>query len=161
MSVRRWVVVVVIALVAVACSGGGGETINAGEISFAKLDGNGDGSTAEYGGRPLVVNFFGSWCVPCVSEMPALERVHQAFGDRVAFLGLSVNDPVEESLALVERTGVTWDIGRDPQGDILRRLGGVGMPTTVLIDPDGDVVESHTGELTEQELTDKIEEHFF
>ncbi|MGH9186859.1 MAG: TlpA family protein disulfide reductase [Acidimicrobiales bacterium] len=129
-------------------------------ISFELLDG-GTASFADYEGTPLVVNFFASWCVPCITEMPAFERVHQEYGERVAFLGLAVNDTVEDAREIVDQTGVTWDLGRDPQGELLRELGGIGMPTTALLDRDGDVVEAKTGELSEGELTELIEDHFF
>ena len=108
-----------------------------------------------------MVNFFGSWCAPCTTEMPAFERVHEAYGDRVAFLGLAVNDTVEDALGIVEQTGVTWDLGRDPRGVLVEELGGIGMPTTVLVDGRGRLLEAHTGELSARELTELIEEHFF
>src|SRR5687768_6208379 len=59
--------------------------------TFAKLDG-GLGALTDYRGKPLVVNFFGSWCVPCRKEMPALESVFKAVGDKVAFVGLAIHD---------------------------------------------------------------------
>jgi cytochrome c biogenesis protein CcmG, thiol:disulfide interchange protein DsbE len=78
-------------------------------------------------GEPVLVNFFASYCTPCIREMPALEAAHQAVGDRVTFLGLAMQDrPV------------------------------LVLPTTVLIDADGEVVASHAGELTEEELLDMI-----
>src|SRR5690606_39184986 len=53
-------------------------------------------------GTPTVVNFFASYCVPCIKEMPALEEVHQELGGEVAFLGLALQDRPEEALDLVE-----------------------------------------------------------
>ncbi len=62
-------------------------------------------------GRPALVNFFSETCVPCVTEMPDLEEAHQAHGDEVAFLGLAYPDTSEQAQELVDRTGVTYDIG--------------------------------------------------
>ena len=127
------------------------------DVSWFTFDG-GNASLDDYDGRPLVVNFWASWCPPCITEMPAFEEVHQDLGDEVAFLGIAVQETAADSEAFLEGVEVTWDLGRDPDGNVIRRLGGIGMPTTVLIDADGIVQEIHTGELSEQELADLIDE---
>src|SRR3546814_20090938 len=58
-------------------------------------------------GRPLLVNFFASTCVPCVTEMPAFEEVYKEVGEEVAFLGLRVADRPDDARDLVESTGET------------------------------------------------------
>jgi thiol-disulfide isomerase/thioredoxin len=113
---------------------------------------SGEIAFADYAGRPVVVNFFASTCVPCVTEMPALEQVNQDLGGDVAFVGVATNDPVDDALDLVERTGVTWDLARDARGDFIAQVGGVGLPTTLLVDADGRIVEKHLGEISEDEL---------
>jgi thiol-disulfide isomerase/thioredoxin len=153
--VRRLLIVALVGLA--ACSSGDGGRSEVASISYERFDGT-TASLGDYEGRPLVVNFFASWCAPCVTEMPALEEVHQKYGDEIAFLGLAMNDTVEDAQALVDRTGVTWDLGRDPRGEIIRELGGIGMPTTVLVTAEGEVVETHVGELSRKELTDLIED---
>ena len=105
-------------------------------------------------GTPLVVNFFSKDCVPCIKEMPALEQVHQAFGDQVQILGLAVEDRGEDAQAFVKQTGVTYSTARDPDGQVIHALGGVALlPTTVLLDADGAIVTRHRGEITAAELT--------
>jgi cytochrome c biogenesis protein CcmG/thiol:disulfide interchange protein DsbE len=89
--------------------------------------------------------------------MPEFEQVHQELGDQVAFLGLDVRDSVDRGRSLVERTGVTYTIGRDPSGEIFQSFDAVNMPTTVLIDADGTVVASHAGALDAGELHDLIQ----
>jgi thiol-disulfide isomerase/thioredoxin len=103
-------------------------------------------------GQPVLVNFFASYCTPCIREMPALEAAHQAVGDQVTFLGLAMQDRPEEALALVERTGVTYQVAQDEDGSVITALGGIVLPTTVLLDAEGDVVASHAGELSEDQL---------
>ncbi len=124
--------------------------------SFEKLDG-GLGSLRALRGRPVVVNFFGSWCVPCVKEMPAFEGVHRALGDRVAFLGLAVTDSAKNATAMVKRTGVTYEIGRDPACTIAASFQVVNMPSTFLIAADGTIVASHPGALSAERLRALIE----
>ena len=101
--------------------------------------------------RPTVVNFFSTTCTPCIKEMPAFERVHRSRDD-ISFIGIDVQDQVGPGRKLIERTGITYEALRDPPGDLLRVAGGVGLPTTLLIDAEGRVVESHTGALTERTL---------
>lgn len=117
-----------------------------------------EASVSDYAGAPLVVNFFASWCVPCVREMPAFEQVHQDLGDQVAFLGMNVQDSITRGEELVDETGVTYDIGRDPDGSLLAQFGGVAMPTTVLVDADGTIVRVLSGGTTARELRDAIDE---
>ena len=116
-------------------------------------------SLADYAGTPVVMNFFGSWCPPCVEEMPAFEDVHQELGDEVAFVGLAVNDSVDDARDIVERTGVTYDVGRDAAGRLFTAFGVVNMPSTYLISADGEIVASHPGELSADELRELVEQH--
>ncbi|CAN5226089.1 hypothetical protein BH24ACT1_BH24ACT1_05430 [soil metagenome] len=124
---------------------------------FSMLAG-GFGSFADYRGRPLVVNFFASNCAPCVEEMPAFEAVHQELGDEVAFLGMNFQDQVSAANELVEQTGVSYDIARDPSGELARSLGMVVMPSTYFVSPEGTVVDAQAGAMDADELRRRIEE---
>ena len=124
---------------------------------FSMLAG-GFGSFADYRGKPLVVNFFASNCAPCVEEMPAFETVHQEMGDDVAFLGMNFQDQVSAATELVETTGVSYDIARDPSGEVARSLGMVVMPSTYFVSPDGRVVDVKAGAMDAEELRRRIEE---
>jgi thiol-disulfide isomerase/thioredoxin len=154
-------VVAALAIAVTGCSGGGGDGARPGQPltdSFPRLDGTA-ASFADYRGTPVVVNFFSSTCHPCLTEMPALEQVHQELGPKVAFLGMNAEDTVEDGKAIVAQTGVTWDIGRDPKDELLQRLGGIGLPTTYLLDHEGRVVFSHTGALTADDLRRALRDH--
>jgi thiol-disulfide isomerase/thioredoxin len=116
-----------------------------------ELTGTG-GSLADYAGRPLVVNFFASWCTPCIKEMPAFEDVHQQLGDAVAFVGINTGEQLESGTRIIRQTGVTYDVLRDPTGALTQRYDVLNMPTTLFVDRDGTIVRAHTGELSESEL---------
>ncbi|MCL1601244.1 MAG: TlpA family protein disulfide reductase [Actinomycetia bacterium] len=111
-------------------------------------------------GGPAVVNFWASWCFPCLAELPGFENVYQAHGDSVQFLGINLSDDPASAQSVVEDTGITYPLARDPRGEAFTAFGGLGMPTTVFLDEEGRVVELYTGELTARELEAKIIEYF-
>ena len=131
------------------------------EVRLESLTGQPDAALGDLlTGKPVVVNFFASWCVPCVEEMPAVEAVHQSLGDQVTIVGLANQDGRDDSLATVEATGVTYPTYADPDGDALTYFGGLAMPTTVFIAPDGTVVDVNNGEMSEAELRAKLTDLF-
>jgi len=112
----------------------------------------GSGALTDYTGTPMVVNFFASWCTPCIKEMPDFEAVHQELGDQVTFVGVNSTDRLEDGQRIAEQSGVTYDLLADTNGDLLAELGGVGMPVTLLVDENGTIVETRTGGLDADEL---------
>jgi thiol-disulfide isomerase/thioredoxin len=123
-----------------------------GEPTFLTFEGQ-EVPLSNLQGTPTVVNFFSSTCTPCITEMPAFEEVYQELGgEQVAFLGLAVADRAEDAMALVEQTGVTYPTAQDPETAVFTELGGSVLPTTVLLDADGEVVATHHGELDADEL---------
>ena len=114
---------------------------------------------AGYAGCPLIVNFFASWCVPCVTEMPDFERFWNAHGTEVAVLGLAANDRLEDAIETVADRGVTYPTGLD-EGELFIDFGGLGMPTTVFVSADGQILETHSGLLTLDDITGRAQAHF-
>lgn len=111
-------------------------------------------------GMPLVLNFWASWCVPCRRELPALGNVERLFGERIAFLGVNHQDDRDTALQLLEEAGVAYPTGFDPGGQVAREFGLYGMPTTVFISADGEVLERRTGEISESQLVETIQRLF-
>lgn len=112
-----------------------------------------------YVGCPLIVNFFASWCVPCVTEMPDFERFWNAHGTEVAVLGLAANDRLEDAIETVAERGVTYPTGLD-EGELFIDFGGLGMPTTVFVSATGEILETHSGLLTLDDITSRAQAHF-
>lgn len=125
--------------------------------SFTTFDGD-EVQLSTLQGRPLVVNFFASTCVPCITEMPDFEEVFQEVGDEVPFLGLALQDRPEDALALMERTGITYPAAQDKDGSVINALGGTILPTTVLLDADGEILLRHAGKLDADDLRALIAE---
>lgn len=106
---------------------------------------------------PTVVNFFASWCPPCIAEMPDFEAVFQQVAGEVDFIGLAVQDRTADARRIVEETGVTYRWARDAAGDVASAAEVTQMPSTMFIDGDGEVVSVHSGALDADELRELIE----
>lgn len=123
-----------------------------------------DGTTvklSDFRGKPVVLNLWASNCPPCVQEMPAIERVHQQLKDRVTFVGVDTQDPSRDDAdKLVAKTGVTYDLVVDQNGELAQALDVVVLPTTVLVDANGRVVTSKAGAVDEDRLNALIDKAF-
>jgi len=127
-------------------------------VRFRYFDGS-EGSPADFAGTPTVINFWASWCTPCITEMPAFEAVHVELAADVAFLGINVGDEPGAARQLAERTGVTYPLAEDPDSTIFQSFGGIGMPTTVFVDSEGMIVHMISSRLRAQDLRGLISEH--
>jgi len=115
----------------------------------------------DFQGKPVVLNFFGSWCSPCLREMPDFQAVFERYKGKVAFIGVTVTDTRPNAEAVLERTGVTYPAAFDPENKVAIAYGVTGMPTTVFISPQGKLVERAQGEINEPQLENILERLFF
>lgn len=111
------------------------------------LSGEGNFSSDDLAGRPAVINFWASWCGPCLDEMPLFEATWQRYKDRgVIFLGVDVQDSPEKAAGFVKRLGITYPIVVDPDQELFKKLGGgVGLPQTIFVRPDGTILDGPSG----------------
>ncbi|WP_436793797.1 TlpA family protein disulfide reductase [Actinospongicola halichondriae] len=129
------------------------------DVEFTDVDGTTGTIRDLFDGTPMVVNFFASWCPPCIGELPDFEAVSQQMAGRVEFFGLAVQDRPEDASGIIDDTGVTYDWSRDIRGDIVGAAEIVQMPSTMFISADGEVVEIQGGALDADRLRSLIEEH--
>ena len=148
---------VLIVVVAGSCGSGASDDVQATDIEFELLDG-GTATVEGFLDRPVVLNFFASWCPPCITEMPALEAISQQRPD-VGFVGLAYNDTPTRAREIVADTGVTYPTGVDPDSAIGNAYGIQNMPTTLFIAADGEVAYQHTGGLTADQIAEHIDAH--
>ena len=106
--------------------------------------------------QPLVVNFWATWCAPCLEELPMFESVHNRIGHEVTFLGINVSDSPTKANEMIADAGISYQMGRDPEGNFLVGLGIVGLPATVFIDSEGTIVDVHMGQISDADLDKKI-----
>lgn len=115
---------------------------------------------ADYRGRPLVINFWASWCAPCVEEMPAFDQVATEVEGEVAFLGVDARDaPARAEEFIAELGGVSYDLAIDPDYAFASRVGVFGLPTTLFVDADGTIVRRATTPMDAAELRAALREH--
>ena len=108
-------------------------------------------------GKPIIVNFWASWCGPCKAEMPDFEEAYQQYGEDIHFLMVNVWDTVEEGSAFIQKAGYTFPIYYDQEGMTALAYEIEGIPTTYFLDADGVAVFAQIGMLDEQTLSDNIQ----
>jgi cytochrome c biogenesis protein CcmG/thiol:disulfide interchange protein DsbE len=126
------------------------------DVRFEYFDGEA-GGIDDFRGTPVVLNFFATWCAPCVEEMPGLQTVSEEYASEVQFLGMDVNDPLDAGRELVESTGVEYAVARDPGFEVANAFRVYYMPTTVFIDDTGTVARVWVGEMEPDEVRQVIE----
>jgi cytochrome c biogenesis protein CcmG/thiol:disulfide interchange protein DsbE len=104
-----------------------------------------DGSTFKLSetlasGKPVVVNFWASWCGPCADEAPVLQDAARRYADRVAFVGVNVQDVDADAQAFIRKYGVGYPNGSNAAGPISIQYGMRGVPETYFVAPDGRLI---------------------
>jgi peroxiredoxin len=104
-------------------------------------------SIGSFRGRPLVLSFFATWCIPCREEIPVLSRIAERHREAIAVVGVSLDETPPESVAEFARQhGITYPVLLDPAGvDLGGTLGVPPIPATFVLDPEGRVVLAERG----------------
>jgi len=110
-------------------------------------------SLSDYAGKPLIVNFFASWCTPCQQETPMLARFYRAEHGRVALVGLDENDVAGSALSFTRSHGVTYPVGFDPEVIAASAYGVDALPQTFFLNASHHIVDRVFGPLTASDLS--------
>jgi thiol-disulfide isomerase/thioredoxin len=131
-------------------------------LGFTLKDMNGvDVKLAAFKGKPIVLNFWATWCGPCRAEIPSLVELQKQYGDEgqdVVILGISVDDPVEKLKPYASQMKMNYPVlvgnGRDDVQDAFGPLWGI--PVTVFIDRDGRIAKKHSGIASKEQFEQEI-----
>jgi cytochrome c biogenesis protein CcmG, thiol:disulfide interchange protein DsbE len=143
--------VVIVIIVEVLTASGGGGAKPAPPLPTAVLQPPRT-TLAALRGRPALINFWASWCDPCRKEAPQLERLYRSLGASASLVGVDYNDASDAARAFVRRYGWTFPVLSDPQGTYGARYELTGLPTTVVLDARGRIVETLRGPQTAASL---------
>jgi len=103
-------------------------------------------SRADFGGKILIVNFWATWCPPCVEEMPSLQAMARQLGPKgVVVLGVSVDKNAASYQRFIQQARIQFETARDPEANISAEYGTFKYPETYVINREGKVVQKHIG----------------
>ena len=109
-------------------------------ISLPTLDGSGTVNLSDYAGRPVIVNFWASWCVPCRQEFPLFKDARAAHAaDGLEILGVVHLDSADSAQGFATEQGATWPLLMDANNSVWQAYGQLLVPTTYYIDRQGIV----------------------
>jgi cytochrome c biogenesis protein CcmG/thiol:disulfide interchange protein DsbE len=127
-------------------------------FTLADLDGN-PLRLSDLRGRPVIVNFWASWCGPCIDEFPALTRAAQSHqAERLAVVGIVYRDQADAARAFLRRMGATWRSAMDPGDRVASQFGVIGAPETFFIDRNGVIVDRQIGQLRPADLQSGLDQ---
>ena len=128
-------------------------------VTLAALDGA-ERTTDELVGRPLVVNFWFATCLPCRTEMPAIDAVARDLDGRLDIVGVDPFDDAAGVRSFVDEVGVGYEQLLDTDGALVSELGITSFPATVLVAADGTISSVHLGPLDDSELRRLLGDEF-
>jgi cytochrome c biogenesis protein CcmG/thiol:disulfide interchange protein DsbE len=122
------------------------------------LNGSGSTSISAYKGKVVVLNFWASWCEPCIAEAPVLEKAQQQLEKAGAgtVLGATYQDATDASQAFERKHRITYPSVRDLDVDLAQKYGTNKLPETFVIDRKGRIVAISRGQISEKFLMDAI-----
>jgi cytochrome c biogenesis protein CcmG, thiol:disulfide interchange protein DsbE len=127
------------------------------DFALDSLDGSRKISLSDLRGKVVVVNFWASWCPPCIDELPLLQRTQSSIENRGGtVLGVNYKDIPEDALRLVRRSALSYPSLRDRDGEYAEDYATSGIPETFLIDRHGRIAASRRGPVDQRWLNSKL-----
>lgn len=114
------------------------------DFTLESVDGTKKVSLEDFKGKPVVINFWASWCGPCKEEMPLFEKTWKKYKD-VAFVGIDVMDDRNNAQEFLKDKDVTYTNLYDPTGEVSNKYGVIALPATFFLDKEGKIVVKNYG----------------
>ncbi len=115
-------------------------------FSLASLNGTQKVMLEEFKGKPVIINFWASWCSPCRQEIPFFENTWKEYKDRgVVFIGINVMDDKTQAETFIKTFGITYLNLQDQTGEVASTYGVIALPATFFIDKEGRVHKKNYG----------------
>lgn len=111
----------------------------------AELNNHESFSLSEQQGRVVLLNFWATWCSPCVEEMPALQQIYDEYGKQVEVIAVNCAEDKKVVDRFIEEKGYTFPVAYDETNEIAEKYPSAGIPYTLVIGKDGRVTEVFTG----------------
>jgi cytochrome c biogenesis protein CcmG, thiol:disulfide interchange protein DsbE len=125
-------------------------------FTVAALGRTGTISLSQYQGKPVIVNFWASWCDVCQSETPLLASWYKQEHGQIALIGLDENDTTAKALAFAHAKGVTYPLGFDPLMTVTGPYNIDGLPQTFFLNAQHHIVEHVLGTMTKADLAEGV-----
>lgn len=130
---------------------------------FSVLDRNGNSvKLSDFSGKPVVLNFWATWCAPCKAELPAFNKLCGEYGSEVEFMMVNLTDGQRETVdgvnAFLTQNAYRFPVYFDTKYEASYAYGAYSIPLSIFIDKDGNVVQSYLGAMSEETLRSYIEE---
>ena len=120
---------------------------------------------SDYRGKPVVVNFWATWCTPCQSELPAFESAYEEYKKDIQFMMVNLTTK-EDSIGgvsdiknFIHQNGYDFPVFFDTKGELVKAYDTSAIPVTLFIDKKGDLVYQHVGAMSEMQLINFIEKY--
>lgn len=130
------------------------------DFSFTDREGN-TCKLSDYHGKPIIINFWATWCPPCRAELPYLDAAFAQYGDQIQFFLMDLVDGYTETEEFtqdfVEQNGYSFPLYFDSKAEGVAAYGITAIPYTVAIGSDGKIVATHLGSMTEDDLQSIID----
>ncbi|AGX06695.1 MULTISPECIES: thiol-disulfide oxidoreductase ResA [Bacillus] len=128
------------------------------DFALQALDG-GKTKLSEYNGKPVLINFFATWCAPCKNEMPAIQSTYEEFkDDGFEVLAVNLSEPEISVKNLKEQLGIDFQILLDKNNAVESMYDVYKIPSSFFIDSSGKIARVYEGEMSEEDLNDWVGE---